>query len=68
MTVPVLPPPPSSPDDGPGALDLPRPGRPPTALAVSVESQGMLGFSLRAWAAFVTLFALGTVVTFLVQR
>ena len=68
MTVPVLPPPPSSPDDGPGALDLPPPGRPPTALNVGVDAHRTWGFPLRTWAAFVTLFALGTVVTFLVQR
>jgi hypothetical protein len=68
MKVAVLPPPPSSPDDGPGALDLPRPGRPPTAVAVGLEPRAMFDFPLRAWAAFVTLFGLGTIVTLLVQR
>jgi hypothetical protein len=68
MTLPVLPPPPSTPDDGPEGLDVPPLGRPPIGLAALARSQGSFGFPLRTWAAFVTLFALGSVVTFLIQR
>ena len=64
----VLPPPPSTPDDGPDALDVPRLGLPPTSLQGPVGGSSTGGFSLRAWVAFAALFVVGTVVTFLVQR
>jgi len=64
----VLPPPPSTPDDGPDALEVPPLGAPPTSLQASLSGSPTRGFSLRVWVAFVALFLLGTGVTFLVQR
>jgi hypothetical protein len=65
----VLPPPPSSPDDGPSALDVPPLAAPPRSLLVRREVVGgKRSFPLWTWVAFVTLFAVGTVVTFLLER
>ena len=65
----VLPPPPSTPDDGPSALDVPPLAAPPRSLQ---PQRAMLGqkwsFPLRTWLAFVALFVVGTLVTYLLQR
>lgn len=65
----VLPPPPSSPDDGPSALDVPPLAAPPRSLHPSNRSIRE-GWSLspRGWLGFVALFLVGTLVTFLLQR
>lgn len=66
----VLPPPPSTPDDGPSALEVPPLAAPPASLR-PVQARGGRGkysFPVRVWAAFVTLFVLGTVITFLLER
>ncbi len=66
----VLPPPPSTPDDGPSALEVPPLAAPPASLrpAPASRGRGKYSFPARAWAAFVTLFVLGTLVTFLLER
>jgi hypothetical protein len=66
----VRPPPPSTPDDGPSALEVPPLAAPPASLR-PLQASGArrkYSFPLRVWAAFVTLFVLGTVVTFLLER
>ncbi|HTQ02772.1 MAG TPA: hypothetical protein VMI54_02905 [Polyangiaceae bacterium] len=66
----VLPPPPSTPDDGPSALEVPPLAAPPASLrpVSAVRGRGKYAFPVRVWAAFVTLFVVGTVVTFLLER
>jgi hypothetical protein len=66
----VLPPPPSTPDDGPSALEVPPLAAPPASLRPVQPGggRGKYSFPLRVWAAFLTLFVLGTIVTFLLQR
>ncbi len=63
----VLPPPPSHPDDGPSALDVPPLGLPPASLQVA-PLQTSRAVSLRTWLAMVVLFVLGTAVTYLLER
>jgi hypothetical protein len=64
----VLPPPPSTPDDGPESLVVPRLGKPPASLHHTPEPRLFAGFPLRTWATFVALFLLGTVLTLLIER
>jgi hypothetical protein len=66
----VRPPPPSTPDDGPSALEVPPLAAPPASLRPGKVrgGRGKYSFPLRVWAAFVTLFVIGTVVTFLLER
>jgi hypothetical protein len=62
----VLPPPPSHPDDGPSALEVPPLGLPPKSLKVEpIETSGSL--PIRAWVAIVALFLLGTALTYYFQ-
>jgi hypothetical protein len=63
----VLPPPPSHPDDGPSALDVPPLGLPPASLKVAPPETSS-ALPLRAWLALVVLFVVGTAVTYLLQR
>jgi hypothetical protein len=65
----VLPPPPSSPDDGPSALDVPPLAAPPRSLHPSrLRVPSKWSFPLRTWAAFVLLFVVGTLVTYFLER
>ena len=66
----VLPPTPSTPDDGPSALEVPPLAAPPASLRPVQASAGRrkYSFPLRVWAAFLTLFLVGTLVTFLLER
>jgi len=65
----VLPPPPSTPDDGPSLLSVPPLDAPPRSLQVSRVMVGRKwSFPLRTWAAFLALFVVGTLVTYLLQR
>ncbi len=65
----VLPPPPSTPDDGPSLLSVPPLDAPPRSLQVSRVTVGRKwSFPLRTWAAFIALFAVGTLVTYLLER
>jgi hypothetical protein len=64
-----LPPPPSTPDDGPSVLSVPPLDAPPRSLQVSYVAVGRKwSFSPRTWAVFLALFAAGTLVTFLLER
>jgi hypothetical protein len=66
----VLLPPPSTPDDGPSALEVPPLAAPPASLRLGKmqSGRGKYSFPVRVWAAFVLLFLVGTVVTFLLER
>lgn len=66
----VLPPPPSTPDDGPSALEVPPLAAPPASLRPSPPraGRGKYSFPVRVWAVFVTLFVVGTLITFLLER
>lgn len=63
----VLPPPPSHPDDGPSALDVPPLAAPSISLRTPLRGAGG-AIPLKAWLMMVGLFVVGTVVTFLVER
>jgi hypothetical protein len=63
----VLPPPPSTPDDGPSALDVPPLAAPPRSLQPA-RGGGLGSVPLRTWLACASLFVIGTVVTFLLRR
>jgi hypothetical protein len=60
-----LPPPPSTPDDGPTALDVPPLQPPPKSLQAAVRGGGI---SLRTWLLLSTLFVLGTALSYYLQR
>jgi hypothetical protein len=65
----VLPPPPSTPDDGPSLLSVPPLDAPPRSLQPSRVIVGRKwSFPLRTWAAFFVLFVVGTLVTFFLER
>jgi hypothetical protein len=66
----VLPPPPSTPDDGPSALEVPPLGLPPRSLELMQgrSEPRKYSFPLRTWAALVGLFVVGTIVTYLLER
>ena len=64
-----LPPPPSTPDDGPSLLSVPPLDAPPRLLhAPRMLVGSKRSFPLRTWAAFFALFIVGTLVTFLLER
>jgi hypothetical protein len=64
-----LPPPPSTPDDGPSLLSVPPLDAPPRSLQVSRMAVGhKWAFPMRTWVAFFALFIIGTLVTFLLER
>ena len=62
----VLPPPPSTPDDGPTALDLPPLQPPPKSLIVAVRRGNRL--PLRTWLTAAVLFVTVTILAYLLGR
>jgi hypothetical protein len=62
----VLPPPPSTPDDGPLALELPPQKPPPVELVKAAARAGRT--SLRARLFIVVVFLAGTALTYYLQR
>ena len=62
----VLPPPPSTPDDGPTALSVPPLQPPPVELAKAAARSGRL--SLGARLLIVAVFLAGTALTYFLQR
>jgi len=62
----VLPPPPSTPDDGPAALELPRLQPPPVELIKGAARSGRL--PVRTWLLLVAVFLARTALTYYAQR
>jgi hypothetical protein len=62
----VLPPPPSCPDDGPTALELPPLQHPPKELAKAARASR--GLPLRSWLLIIALFLAGTALTYYLER
>ncbi|HEV8551280.1 MAG TPA: hypothetical protein VGQ57_19665 [Polyangiaceae bacterium] len=62
----VLPPPPSTPDDGPTALELPPLEPPPKSLQVAVR-RAPGGFPLRTWLWLALLFVAGTALAYFLE-
>ncbi len=64
----VLPPPPSTPDDGPMGIELPPLHPPPRSLQAGGRARSSGPVSVRLWLLLMTLFAGGTLLTYYVQR
>jgi len=62
----VLPPPPSTPDDGPAMLDLPPLQPPPAELVKAAARAGRLPLGTRLF--IVAVFLAGTALTYFLQR
>ena len=60
-----LPPPPSTPDDGPTALELPPLQPPPKSLHAAARGGRI---PLRTWALMIALFLVGTALSYYLQR